>query len=306
VLEALRFRPPFPALVRYCPRATSVAGTAVPAGSTLGFSPLAAMFDPALVERPEVFVAGRPEDVYCIFGRGPRVCLGQNLMMGLLPPMLQALFVHMPQIAGMTSGEYRYDGPALDRFWVELPARDSVTQPGDSRTEGAVAWHAPPPSAPLAAAQGVCPMHHQPASPVLAASDKHARHVSVSGVHPTLAAAPDRAAHRSSVPMVSTGTVAAAPDRAAHRSSVPMVSTGTGPVRDAQLSRVRGQPQPAHPGDARVGARTGVEHAGRPVAQVGHASPRAQQLAAAAAVAPDRVGRRSSAPPPPNMDGGKS
>jgi cytochrome P450 len=123
VLEALRFRPAFPGLVRYCPRATSLAGAAIPAGTTLGFSPLAAMFDPAVVERPEVFIAGRPKEVYYIFGGGPRACIGQRLMLQLFPPMLQALFKYLPELCHMTTGEYRYDGPALEHFWVDLPAR---------------------------------------------------------------------------------------------------------------------------------------------------------------------------------------
>jgi cytochrome P450 len=59
VWEALRFRPPFPFLIRYCPRPTKIAGRAVLAGSQVVVSPMAAMFDPASVERPEDFIPSR-------------------------------------------------------------------------------------------------------------------------------------------------------------------------------------------------------------------------------------------------------
>lgn len=162
VLEALRFRPPFPLLVRYCPRATAVSGASVPAGATVGFSPLAAMFDPAVVERPEVFIPGRPKEIYYIFGGGPRACIGQKLMMELFPPMLQALFEHLPEISDMTTGEYRYDGPALEHFWVVLPGRPlAEIQPDDKAPDSAPVLTVSPlrplelPGPPLTAAEEV-------------------------------------------------------------------------------------------------------------------------------------------------------
>ncbi|HKU38738.1 MAG TPA: cytochrome P450 [Polyangiales bacterium] len=122
VLEALRFRPAFPLLIRYCPRAARIGDTEVPAGSDLGFSPLAAMFDPTYVERPDQFIPGRPEDRYFIFGAGPRTCLGRSMMLGLLAPMLRSLFIHLPAIATAPPGSFRYDAAALEHYWVKLPA----------------------------------------------------------------------------------------------------------------------------------------------------------------------------------------
>ncbi|HKP62167.1 MAG TPA: cytochrome P450 [Polyangiales bacterium] len=117
VLEALRLRPVFPLLVRYCPRATALAGQEVPAGSEIAFAPIAAMSDPTLVESPEEYRPGRPDHVYSVFGWGPRACIGRNMMLGLVPPMLKALFAQVPGFANAPLGEFAYDGPALDRYW---------------------------------------------------------------------------------------------------------------------------------------------------------------------------------------------
>lgn len=173
VLEALRFRPLFPVLSRYCPRATSAAMTPVPAGATLGFAPLAAMFDPAAVERPEVFIAGRPKQTYCIFGAGPRACIGRPLMLALFPPMLRAMFAHFPEIRHMQTGAFRYDGPALEHFWVELPraARPSVS-PDPSPHEQAKRLSVPPPIAATRLPMSTsAPLRSRPSAPPPASSN---------------------------------------------------------------------------------------------------------------------------------------
>lgn len=125
VLEALRFRPAFPLLVRYCPRSVQLAGREITAGSTITFSPLAAMFDPALFERPEEFIPGRPAENYLVFGAAPRACIGKWMMLGLFPPLLRALFVQVPQIASAPPGKFHYDAVALEHYWVTLKQREA-------------------------------------------------------------------------------------------------------------------------------------------------------------------------------------
>jgi cytochrome P450 len=104
--------------VRYCPRSTAVhsADGTIPAGSTLPFFPLGAMFDPASVERPKEFIPGRPDDVYAIFGGGPRICIGRALMMQLFLPMFRALFNAMPEILDAKPGQLRYDSASIDSY----------------------------------------------------------------------------------------------------------------------------------------------------------------------------------------------
>jgi cytochrome P450 len=118
VKEALRFRPVFPLLVRYCPHSTAVhsADATIPAGSTVPFFPLGAMFDPSSVERPEQFIPGRPDDVYAIFGGAPRACIGRPLMMALFLPMFRALFGSVPEILSAKPGQLRYDGASIDSY----------------------------------------------------------------------------------------------------------------------------------------------------------------------------------------------
>jgi cytochrome P450 len=125
VLEALRFRPVFPLLARYCPRDTTLAGEEIAAGTAFGFSPLAAMFDPDEVTRPDVFIPGRPAHVYSIFGAGPRACIGAQLMLALFPPLLRALLQHVPGVLNAAPGTFRYDGAGLERY--ELQPADAPT-----------------------------------------------------------------------------------------------------------------------------------------------------------------------------------
>jgi cytochrome P450 len=128
VLEALRFRPVFPALQRYCPRSASVAGREIAAGSTVVFSPLGAMFDRTHVDRPDEFRPGRPDDNYFVFGGGPRACLGQNMMLSLFPPMLLALLRTFPGLARAAPGTFEYDTTALESYRLRLPERAALEE----------------------------------------------------------------------------------------------------------------------------------------------------------------------------------
>jgi cytochrome P450 len=122
--EALRFEPVFPLLARSCPRASSLgAGTAyateVPAGATVVVALAGAMFDPEQVSQPDSFIVGRPPSVYLHLGYGLHACLGEQLAKAALPAMLGAL-LQVPGMAGAGVGTITYDGPAVDRYELEL------------------------------------------------------------------------------------------------------------------------------------------------------------------------------------------
>ncbi|HEV3190391.1 MAG TPA: cytochrome P450, partial [Polyangiaceae bacterium] len=117
--EALRFRPAFPFLVRYCPRATTLATstqyeTAVPAGARVFISPLAAMFDPLGVERPEEFIPTRPSTTYLHFGFGLHRCFGELLAARAIGELLTCLLAQRV----LEAGRIQYEGPAVVRYDV--------------------------------------------------------------------------------------------------------------------------------------------------------------------------------------------
>lgn len=130
VLEALRFRPLFPLLIRQCPRSAQLGGREIAAGSTVTFSPLAAMFDPEQFERPDEFIAGRPAEKYLIFGAPPRACVGKDMMLGLFPTLLRALFTRVS--IDETPGAFRYDAVALEHYWVTLKRAEDYQKPSTS------------------------------------------------------------------------------------------------------------------------------------------------------------------------------
>jgi|HubBroStandDraft_1064217.scaffolds.fasta_scaffold01303_4 cytochrome P450 len=124
VWEALRFNPPFPILTRYSPRATVLAAgtpneTPVAENTTLFISPLAAMFDPANVDRPEQFISTRPANTYYIFGFGLHRCFGEQLaVVGL-----QRIFTSLLAAFKLEKGRIAYDGPAIARYTATIDQR---------------------------------------------------------------------------------------------------------------------------------------------------------------------------------------
>ncbi len=120
VWEALRFQPPFPFLVRYCPRATMLGDTPVAAGATVIVSPLAAMFDPERVDRPEEFSPRRPASAYLLFGAGQHRCLAEKLAALGIPELISTIFTEL-EIA--EAGRFAYDGNAVDQYRVTARQR---------------------------------------------------------------------------------------------------------------------------------------------------------------------------------------
>jgi hypothetical protein len=125
--EALRFRPPFPMLVRYCPHHARLAATGaqLQSGARVPFFPGAAMFD---VERPHELDPKRADSSYFLFGGGPRECIGKGLITGLFLPLFRGLALHLPEVFEAAPGRFRYTtmlGPTLEGYELRQPARVS-------------------------------------------------------------------------------------------------------------------------------------------------------------------------------------
>jgi cytochrome P450 len=131
VREALRFRPVFPILVRHCPYKTTLSANGSEYGNSevVPIFPATAMFDPARVERPELFNPQRPESIYFLFGGAPRECIGKPMMMKLFMPLFSALFRELPQLLHAQPGSFRYDGPALAGYDLRLAASPHAREP---------------------------------------------------------------------------------------------------------------------------------------------------------------------------------
>jgi cytochrome P450 len=129
-LEALRFRPVFPMLLRYSPRDAVVAAhtehaARIPAGATVIVSPMTAMFDPEVVECPKQFVPGRPKDVYLHFGHETQhTCIGKYLAQTAMRVVLTHLFAERH----MHAGSIAYDGAAIAGYVIEQSRNPASAQ----------------------------------------------------------------------------------------------------------------------------------------------------------------------------------
>jgi cytochrome P450 len=115
VWEALRFSPQNFALLRLCPRETTIAAgtdreTTVKPGSTIYAATLSAMHDERAIEEPEEFRVGRPWSDYMLFGHGLHTCYGQQIVRNQLPALATAL-LEGPPIKRARGGHLRWEGP---------------------------------------------------------------------------------------------------------------------------------------------------------------------------------------------------
>jgi cytochrome P450 len=121
IQEALRFQPPIPMLVRYCPRPTTLGSKSIPAAATVLVSLFSAMFDPKKVEQPEKFSVERPDDTYLLFGAGHHACIASQLartgLSSLISVLFQTLNMERPR-QGIV-----YDGPAVAQYNVRVKFR---------------------------------------------------------------------------------------------------------------------------------------------------------------------------------------
>jgi cytochrome P450 len=122
ILEAWRFAPTFPVLVRYCARETRIGQGAsarvVPAGSQVYVVPQAAMFD-AAVEDADNFSTQRSADLYLQFGAGSHTCLGREVAKTELLAMFRA-FLRLDGVDRIQAEGIRYDGPAVHALTIRV------------------------------------------------------------------------------------------------------------------------------------------------------------------------------------------
>ena len=98
ILEALRFNPINPMLLRYTEKDTLIAQgtereTLIPRGTSVFVGTQSAMLDPRVVENPDEFRIDRKGFEYLHFGYGHHKCLGERVAMVELPVILKGLLL---------------------------------------------------------------------------------------------------------------------------------------------------------------------------------------------------------------------
>jgi cytochrome P450 len=121
-MEAMRFHPNGPLLMRHSPKEQYIGGhngrkkRRIPAGKTLYLMTQSAMFDPRAVEKPERFNPHRPREIYLYFGYGLHTCFGNYINYVSIPEMLISLLkrTHLKPAAKPV-----FEGPFPDQWqWL--------------------------------------------------------------------------------------------------------------------------------------------------------------------------------------------
>lgn len=126
LLEAMRFRPLAPALLRVASEGAVVGhGTwherSVAPGSTVIAGVAAAMFDPRRIANPKAFDPARPTDSYLHYGFGAHECFARQLNAALLPGLLGPLLRRGSlRRAPGKAGRMQVNGPFPETFWLEF------------------------------------------------------------------------------------------------------------------------------------------------------------------------------------------
>ncbi len=126
VLEALRFHPPAPLLVRQSLREETLARgtaheTAIPAGKLIFAANGSAMMDEIELAKPLSFDLQRPWHHYLHFGWGMHECLGYHLALTQLTALVKPLLaLNGLRRAPGTDGELTYAGAFPEPFTVEF------------------------------------------------------------------------------------------------------------------------------------------------------------------------------------------
>jgi cytochrome P450 len=116
-MEAMRFQPNMPVLLRYCGARQTIGGNGrrkrtVPAGKKVFAVISSAMFDRRTMTKPGRFDAQRPAGDYLYYGFGQHACFGTYINFVSIPEMLVALLriKDLQPVAGKR-GEVVYEGP---------------------------------------------------------------------------------------------------------------------------------------------------------------------------------------------------
>ena len=125
LLEAARLNPALlPGQFRYAPKATTIDGRDVPAGSVLVVATASALRDGAIFDRPRHFDADRVDRMkyeWLMFGDGAHKCLGIHLALEQITEIFQIL-LSQPEIRPVKhpTGWLSYVGPFPRRFDFEF------------------------------------------------------------------------------------------------------------------------------------------------------------------------------------------
>jgi cytochrome P450 len=126
-LEALRFNPESPLLLRLCSNAVTLAPrtsrlTTIPVGTLVLAAIEGAMFDgdPSAFPDPHIFQTTRPLDNYLHFGWGMHRCFGMGIAQAVLPAAVGAL-LRLPNLRRVRGikGIATYDGTFPTRMLIE-------------------------------------------------------------------------------------------------------------------------------------------------------------------------------------------
>ena len=126
VFEALRFKPQHPFLYRICTADCRIARgtsreTTIPAGSFVIAAVWSAMFDEEVIDSPELFIAGRSDSDYLLFGAGRHTCFGSHINRIQIQAICRSVLRKkgLRRKAGQ-DGQMKYDGPFPDSMSVEF------------------------------------------------------------------------------------------------------------------------------------------------------------------------------------------
>ena len=125
ILEAMRFHPLGPVLIREASQGAVVArGTwhekAVEEGTTVIAGVASAMFDPRRLAKPKEFDPARPFNSYLHYGYGAHECFACQLHAKLLPGLLRPILSREKlRRAPRKAGKMQVNGPFPETFWLQ-------------------------------------------------------------------------------------------------------------------------------------------------------------------------------------------
>lgn len=121
-LEALRFNPHNPILLRHSASQTTFQDKTIPMGSTVYFVHTSAMFDPTVYTTPKAFIKDRGVD-YLHFGYGAHRCFGEHITYVQITELLKGL-TSFDTLECLHQSD---DGPFPDSLVLKTPTTKAKT-----------------------------------------------------------------------------------------------------------------------------------------------------------------------------------